>query len=181
MDTIKLKFTRLQAEIFRLLCIKAGSSINQNNMAKELKVSPTAISKAIKYLEKENLAKVVKSKTMNLILIELNRDNIKAMQMKRVENLKQIYESGLIEELEGTFQGATIILFGSFSRGDDTISSDIDLAVIGRKEKEVDLRKLENMFKRKIIINFYPNLKDIHKNLRENICNGIVLSGGVEL
>ena len=39
----------------------------------------------------------------------------------------------------------------------------------------------EKIFDRKIYINFYNSLKEIHKNLRENILNGIVLKGGVEL
>jgi len=181
METNKLKFTRLQSRIFTLLCIKAGSSVNQNSIARELKVSPTAISKAIKYLENQGIAKIEKSKSMNFISIQLNRDNQKVMQLKRAENLKQIYESNLIEELEEKFAGSTIILFGSYSRGDDTITSDIDVAIIGRKERAINLEKFENILARKITLNFYESLASIHKELKENLFNGIVLSGGVSL
>jgi len=177
----KLKFTRLQSEIFTLLCKKAGAELNQRTIAKELDVSPTAVSKAIKILHKENLIKIKKDPNMNLILISLNRENIKSMQLKKVENLRQIYVSGLIEELEKEFAGATIILFGSYSRGDDNIDSDIDLAIIGIKEKDIDLKIFEKELGREIILNFYSSLKDVHKELRENICNGIVLVGGIEL
>ncbi|PIN80603.1 hypothetical protein COV16_00550, partial [Candidatus Woesearchaeota archaeon CG10_big_fil_rev_8_21_14_0_10_34_8] len=83
--------------------------------------------------------------------------------------------------LEEEFPGATIILFGSFSRGDDTSASDIDIAIIGRKEKEINLEKFEKLLERKININSYSALKDVHKDLRENICNGIVLVGGIQL
>ena len=34
---------------------------------------------------------------------------------------------------------------------------------------------------RKININFYGSFKNIHKNLKENLCNGIMLAGSVEL
>ncbi len=34
---------------------------------------------------------------------------------------------------------------------------------------------------REIRINFYDNFKDVHKNLRENLFNGIVLSRGIRL
>lgn len=181
MDIYKLKFTILQLEIFRLLCIKAGEKLNQRQIAKLLKVSPTAIAKSIPKLEKESLIMKEKQKNINLILLMLNRDSKMAVQLKRAENLKLIYESRLNEFLEEELPGATIILFGSYSRGDDTSSSDIDIAVIGRKEKEIRLENFEKLLERKIILNFYPSLKEIYKELKENICNGIVLSGGMEL
>jgi predicted nucleotidyltransferase len=181
METNKLKLTKLQSEIFSLLCKRAGLELNQNSIAKELKVSSTAVSKALKTLENENFIIIKRQGTMNLILISLNRDNMKVMQLKRVENLRQIYESGLVDEIEEKFAGATIVLFGSYSRGDDNFRSDIDIAVIGRKNKEIDLSRFEKMLERKIIINFYQTLKEIHKELKENICNGITLVGGLEL
>ncbi|MFH1209993.1 MAG: nucleotidyltransferase domain-containing protein, partial [archaeon] len=167
--------------IFSLLCKRVGLELNQNSIAKELKVSSTAVSKALKTIEKENIIIIKKQGIMNLILISLNRDNRRIMQLKRVENIRQIYESGLVDELEERLAGATIVLFGSYSRGDDNFKSDIDIAVIGRKNKEIDLSRFEKMLERKIIINFYPTLKEIHKELKENICNGIVLVGGLEL
>jgi len=181
METIKLKLTKLQNEIFRLMCIKSGEKLNLSDISRILKVSVTAVSKAIPILEKQNLIKVERDKKMNLTLIALERANKKAIQFKRVENLKMIYEYKLSDYLEDEFAGATIILFGSYSKGDDTINSDIDIAIIGRKEKEINLKSFEEIFKRKIIINFYPTFNDIHKHLKENILNGIILSGGIEL
>ena len=95
---------------------------------------------------------------------------------KQVENIK----SKIIRALKKN----NVIragVFGSYSRGDDTLSSDIDIAIIGRKEKGISLENFEKRLERKIILNFYPSLKEVHKELKENICNGIVLSGGVEL
>ena len=175
----KLKFTKLQNEIFRLLCIRAGQALNQRTIAKLLRVTPTAVAKALKELEEEQLVKVEKSKTMNLNLVELNRDNTKAIALKRINNLKLIYESGLADFLEQRFLGCTIILFGSYSLGEDTINSDIDLAVIGSKKKDIDLTKFEKLLERTILINFFDNLRKINKNLRENIINGITLHGSV--
>ena len=181
MDTYKLKWTQLQQRIFRLLCIKSGKSLNQREIARILKVSPTSIAKSLPILKKENLISIEKSKNMNLTLVELNRDNEKAMELKRVENLKIIYESQIVNFLENNFPGCTIILFGSFSRGEDIFDSDIDIAIIGIKEKEVPLEKFEKILERAINLNFYRNTREIHKHLRENIFNGIVLRGGIEL
>ena len=181
MDTYKIKFTQLQLGIFRLLCVKAGERLNQRQMAKLLKVSPTAIANSIHDLEKQGLILKEKQKNMNLSLITFNRDSKKAMQLKRTENLRLIYESGLADFLEDELPGATIVLFGSYSRGDDTSTSDIDIAVIGKNEKEISLKDFEKRLERKIILNFYPSLKEVHKELKENICNGIILSGGIDL
>jgi len=177
----KQKLTSLQKEILRLLFITVGKSLNQRQIAKALKVSPPAVKKALPKLEKENLAKLNQDKETKRWSIELNRDNPKVMELKRADNLKLIYETGLGNFLEDEFAGGTIILFGSYSRGEDTINSDIDVAVIGRKEKQIKLKKYEKILKRKITLNFYDSFKDIHKNLRENIFNGIVLYGAVEL
>jgi len=177
----KLKLTNLQQEILRLLFIKVGTSLNQRLIAKSLEVSQAAVMKALPGLEKRDFIKMQQNKESRRWSIELNRDNYKVMQLKRADNLKLIYESGLADFLEKEFAGATIILFGSYSRGEDTISSDIDLAVVGRKEKEVELSEFEELLNRKININFYNNFENIQKNLRENLCNGIVLVGGIRL
>lgn len=188
MDMYKVKWTRLQARVFRFLCIKAGQGLNLRGIARPLKVSPTAVSNALIELEKEGLIKVKKSKTMNLMSIEFNRDDKKAVEMKRVENLKMIYESGLFDFLFNEFPGCTIILFGSYSRGEDVWvweseenRSDIDIAIIGAKGKKVDLTRFDKMLERTVFINFYESWKDIHKHLKNNILNGILLSGGIEL
>ena len=177
----KLKLTTLQQEILRLLFIKVGVSLNQRQIANFLGVTPPAVMKALPELEKESLIKIQQDKETKRWSIELKRSNHKAMQLKRTDNLKQVYESGLGDFLEKEFAGATIILFGSYSRGDDIKGSDIDIAIIGRKEKTVDLSKHEELLERVITINFYESWKIVHKHLKENLCNGIVLTGGVEL
>lgn len=177
----KLGLTNLQQEILRILFAKAGSSFNQRQIAKHLDVSSPAIMKALPELEKREFIKIKQDKESKRWSIELNRNNYKIMQLKRVDNLRQIYESGFADFLEKEFAGATIILFGSYSRGEDILNSDIDIAVIGRKDKIIELEKYEKMLNREININFYESFKNIHKHLKENLCNGIILIGGIEL
>jgi len=177
----KLKLTNLQQGILRLLFVKAGISLNQRQISKFLEVTQPAVMKALPELEKENTIKLQQDKETRRWSIELNRDHHKVMQLKRVDNLKQIYESGLADFLEKEFAGATIILFGSYSRGEDIFNSDIDIAVIGRKDKQIDTTNYEKLLGRTINLNFYGSFKNIHKHLKENLCNGIVLVGGVEL
>ena len=177
----KPKLTNLQQGILRLLFVKAGVSLNQRGISRFLDVSQPAVIKALPLLEKEGLINLRQDKESKRWSIELNRENHKVLQLKRADNLKIIYESGLADFLEKEFAGAIIILFGSYSRGEDTINSDIDVAVIGRKDKQFDVGRFEAILEKSININFYDSLNKIHKNLRENIFNGIVLYGGVEL
>lgn len=187
MDMYQLKWTRLQSQIFRFLCIKAGQNFNIRSIALPLKVSPTAVSKSINELEEEQLIKIKKAEKINLFSIEFNRDNQRAIQLKRVENLKMIYESGLADFLFNEFPGCTIILFGSYSLGEDVWygekdqrSSDIDIAIIGTKGKEINLSKYYSLLERNVSINFYKSWEEIHKHLKNNILKGILLSGEIE-
>lgn len=176
----KLKLTCLQQEILRLLFIKVGKTLNARAIAKSLNVSQPAVSKALPKLEKEELIILSKDKESKRLSIELNRDDHRVVWLKRADNLKQIYESGLVQFLYNNFPETTIILFGSYSNGQDVITSDIDLAVIGSK-KNINLQKYENILERTININNYESFKKIDKHLLDNILNGILIKGAVEL
>ena len=128
-ELYKPKFTRLQEEILRFLFVKVGMVFNAHGLAKNLKVSQTAVSKALKGLVKANLLDVEKDKESGRFSIELNKDNPSVFYMKRVYNLYALYESGLVDFLEDKFPGSVIILFGSYAFGEDTVDSDIDIAL----------------------------------------------------
>ncbi|MFT4303460.1 MAG: nucleotidyltransferase domain-containing protein [Candidatus Woesearchaeota archaeon] len=177
----KQNLTSLQQQILRVLYKKAGITLNQRQIAKQLNVSSVGVLKALPILEKLNYITIIKDKNTKRYSIELNKNNHNIMQFKRIDNLCQIYEYGLVDFLENEYLGATIILFGSYSRGEDLFNSDIDIAIIGRKEKNINLIVFESKFDRKININYYDSFKNIHKNLKENLANGIILSGGFEL
>ena len=179
MDICKLKWTGLQSGVFSLLCVRAGEKLSQREIAQILSVSPTAVAKDLQRLKDNNLVIVEKTKTINFV--SFNRDEPRAIDLKRVENLRNIYCSGLSDYLKTDLAGSTIILFGSYSLGEDTNTSDIDIAVIERKDKMLHLEGYEKTLYRKINVNFYNSWKDIHEHLKNNILNGIVLQGSVEL
>jgi predicted nucleotidyltransferase len=179
MDIYKLKFTQLENEIFTLLCLRAGEKLSQREISKILDVSPTAVANSLKKLLNNEFVVFEKTKTINFISLNLNNKIV--IELKRAENLKNLYLSGLSDYLEESLAGSAIILFGSYSKGEDTNSSDIDIAVIERKPKNLSLEEYEKILKRKININFYDSWKDIHRNLKNNILNGIILHGSVDL
>ncbi|HLC49816.1 MAG TPA: nucleotidyltransferase domain-containing protein [Candidatus Nanoarchaeia archaeon] len=177
----KLKLTILQQKILRLLFVKAGMSLNARGVARILEVSQPAVSKALPKLEEMNFINVKKDKDSKRLSIELNTENHKVLWLKRADNLKQLYDSGLVQFLYDSFPGSTVILFGSYAFGEDTSISDIDLAVVGSKPKEIDLAKFEKVLERAIIINYYNSFRDIDNHLLNNILNGITIKGAVEL
>lgn len=179
MDTYKLNFTILDLEMISFLCMKAGEKLSQRDIAKALDVSPTAVANSIKNLLSKGYVKLEKTKTINFI--SFNRDNPKALELKRIENQRQIYLSGLSDFLEEQFPATTIILFGSYSRGEDVKQSDVDLAIIGGKDKDIDLERFEKILNREININFYRSWNGIHKHLKNNILGGIILHGVIDL
>lgn len=176
----ELKLSILQQRIMRLLFVKTGTYLNMNGIAKILKVSQPAVLKAIPFLQKEGLIIAKQDEDSSRWSIELNRDDKQIVGFKRVDNLKQIYESGLIKHIYDLFPGRTVILFGSYAHGEDTINSDIDLAVIGGEKKEID-GKFSKILEREIVVNYYKSFKSIDSSLLSNILNGITLKGAVEL
>ena len=176
MDWDKLKFTKLDNEIIEFLFRNPTTSFMGKEIADKVKFSQTAVAKSIERLSKMGI--VIREKKI-VLSIKLNRDDKDLFYLKRIYNLKSIYSSGLMNKLSKELPGSTIILFGSYSSGEDTEESDIDLAAVGYIEKKIDLVKFENKLQRKIEISFFNDLKKIDKNLKESILNGIILKGSV--
>jgi predicted nucleotidyltransferase len=140
-------------------------------------VSATAIHKSLNGLARPGLIIVLKDKETKRLSISLNRVNPRVRNLKRAENLRSLYESGLPAHLSENLLGATIIIFGSYSFGEDSRSSDIDIAIVGYENKQLELRMFKRILEHRISCNFYGSWLDIHKNLM----NGIVLHGGFRL
>jgi len=179
-NTRRSQHTQLQSAILSLLTKRAGEKLNQRAIANTLSVTPAAVSRALPTLEEQGFITIENSKTMNLKLVSLNREARKVINWKRVENLRALYDSGLVEALAERYAGSTIILFGSYARGEDTVRSDIDLAVIG-KEKPFDPTAYERLLERPIRILFFDSFGALSEEFKESLCNGIVLVGGVKL
>ncbi|MBI5060836.1 MAG: nucleotidyltransferase domain-containing protein [Candidatus Aenigmarchaeota archaeon] len=69
-----------------------------------------------------------------------------------------------------------IIVFGSYSRGEDQSGSDIDIAIITKKRINVSTVEFEKRLKRKINI-YEIQIKHAEKEFLNTLANGIVLYG----
>lgn len=86
----------------------------------------------------------------------------------------------MIECLEKELKPRVVILFGSVRKGTYHEKSDIDIFVQAKKKK-IDLAHFEKKLKHRIELFFEENPRQLSKGLLQNIYNGIVLSGELEL
>ncbi|MEK6827524.1 MAG: nucleotidyltransferase domain-containing protein, partial [Nanoarchaeota archaeon] len=98
---------------------------------------------------------------------------------KAIYNLFSILESGLIDFIGEKLSPKSIVLFGSYQRGEDMEDSDIDLFVECREE-QLNIKIFEKKLGRKIQLHFKENFTSYPKELKNNIINGIVLRGFLE-
>jgi predicted nucleotidyltransferase len=153
-------------------------------LARILKKSPATISKYLKILRNENI--LLGKKRYNHLLFKANTENEKFKQTKINYNLNKLRGSGIVEFLLKEFNPEAIVLFGSFAKGENIKSSDIDLLVITPAKKELNLEKFESRLGHKIQLFILSNkeiikLKEKNKELLNSFINGIVLEGFVEV
>ena len=129
---------------------------------------------------------IVKKETKVYSSYSANFNNSKFRNIKLYYNLEMLRESKIISDLEIFYDYPTIILFGSYSNATNAKNSDIDLCVITNIQKEFNIDKYSNFLKRQVSLHKFTekeieNMKTKNSELLNNICNGIVVSGKLEV
>lgn len=118
----------------------------------------------------------------NVTFFSADRSSEEFLLQKKLFNIKEIYNSKLIKYIKEEYSNPITILFGSYSKGEDTENSDIDLYIETPSKKDFNLSKYEKILKRKIQVFNYKNIKEIKNNhLINNILNGIILNNFIEV
>lgn len=161
---------------------KPTMTLNLKEVSLITKIAHTSIKKNLIILKNKNLIieTIDKKGKRKYPLYKANLDSKKFIKLKKINNLSELINSGLIEFIGDKIMPKSIVLFGSYSRGEDIETSDIDL-FIESKEINLDLVKFEKKMNRKVEIHFKENLLDYPKELKNNIINGIVLDGFIEV
>jgi len=151
------------------------------DISRKIKLAHTSIKKNLDKLVKLGLIteSIEKKGKRDFPLYKANRDHILFKKYKIIHNISSVFESNLIEFIEERLTPKSIVLFGSYQRGEDTENSDVDL-FIECKKQELDIRIFEKKLVRKIELHFKENFTLYPKELKNNIINGIVLSGFLE-
>ncbi len=150
-------------------------------LEKETGFSTTAVLSSVQELLSYNLVHIEEgSLTTN---ISANLDSEAYRFYKLVFNLYRLKRYCFIDQLIEVFQTPeTIVLFGSYARGEDIEESDIDLLVLSlNKPSKARLSSLvgsmEKELKRKVTIHHLPHLHKSSDAFKNTVANGIVLHG----
>ena len=175
-----MRTKNITPEIIEHFFVNPTAKLRVREIERALKLPLPSIIRYCKDLEKEKILSIVK--TGSVIFYTADRTSEKFLLEKKLFNIKQVYESGTLGYIRRELSNPTIVLFGSYAKGEDTEESDIDLYLETPSKKEVNMDKFEKILKRKIQILRHKNLKDIQNpHLANNIINGVLLNGFVEV
>ena len=150
-------------------------------ISKKANIAHTSVITHLTELKKQKIIIETREKkgkrTFPFYTANIDSDDYKTY--KKLINQIQLEESNLINFLKDTCMPKTIIVFGSYQKGEDTETSDIDI-FLECKKKELQLNTYETKLKRKIQLHFKDNFKEYPGELQNNIINGTVLRGYLE-
>ena len=161
--------------VLEALFLEPETVFSLTDLAKKAKVAKPHIGPILKTLEKEELIAIERLSTVWRITA---RREERFFHLKLVYNLHALFESDILDTLNKDHP-KSIILFGSYRYGEDTATSDIDIAIEEDKKTEYRTEEfrltMKHSLKRVQLHYFHPATTD--KNVLANIANGIVLVG----
>ena len=172
-------FTEVNNKILQFFFRHPSKTFYLRDLARQTKLSPAGALKSLRRLEERHL--VIREKTRATDNFKVNLESKEFRNLKWLYNIYSIKSSGLNDFLNEKYGfPEAIVLFGSYSKGGDVESSDIDLAIITKKELSLDLSKFEKLLERKIVLHEL-NLERVSKEFLNNLVNGIVMEGYLKI
>lgn len=143
-------------------------------IARLTRLSAPGVIKIIGKLRKEGLLVSEKGKVMEDVHASKSE---RFLLLKRCYNVQALFESGLMGFLREEYEEPeAIVLFGSYSKGEDVSTSDIDMAIVTKKRLAPDLKRFERMLNRKINI-YEVQTEESEREFLNSLANGTVLYG----
>lgn len=175
-----MKTKNIKQKIREHFFINPTIKLRVREIEKFLKLPLPSVIRYCKELKEEEILTTIK--TGNIVFYTGDRASSNFLLEKKLFNLKSLYDSGLIEFLKVELSNPVVILFGSYSKGEDTENSDIDLYIETPSKKEINLEKFEKELKRKIQSFRHKNIGEIKNlHLSNNIINGVILNNHIEV
>ncbi len=152
-------------------------------LSRLLKINHTTIRQYLLKLVKEDLVEIKKGKPYDYFKANINK---KFLNLKLFFNIEKLRESELIGQIEKDYDYPLIVLFGSYASATDDSKSDIDLFVLTEIKKEKDYSKFKEKLNREAVLHLFSksdfnSAKTKNPELLNNILNGIILSGRLEV
>lgn len=152
-------------------------------LSRLLEINHTTIRQHLNKLVKEEFLSTKKEGIYSFYRLFFNK---KTLNLKLYFNLEKLRKSGIVEDIEKKYDFPVMILFGSYAFAMDDMSSDIDICLISNIDKTYSTKMYEKKLNRSVSIHKFTKkswekAKKTNPNLINNICNGIVLSGEMEI
>jgi predicted nucleotidyltransferase len=168
---------KIYDKIIEIIFEKPSYHFHLRELARLANVHPNSVKATALELKKENIAKIERKKHLTEIFADLESKNF--AKKKREFNFMNIYQSGIVEHLAEAFDPEAVSVIGSYSRGEDIESSDIDVVIVKplkATKKSIQVDKFEEKLKRKIhlIATDYNEMSD---EFYINLINGMLLYG----
>ena len=152
------------------------TQLQLRELSRKAKLAPPSVKRYLREFEKEGLVLREKHRLQGYPVYRANRESERFATLKKLDTVRRLYESGLVEDLFKKFMPDAIILFGSASMGEDMEGSDIDLFLQCDPE-DFRLERYQRLFFRRITPFFRKDFGKSSAELKNNLINGIVLKG----
>ncbi len=182
---IELELNESYRKVLNYFFAYPTKEISLTELTNLVQISKTTANKIVKQFSQEKFLKI--QTIGNVWRISCNIQHNYNASRKIPYNLELIYQSGIIDEILSNIKNSrTIILFGSYRKGDDIETSDIDIAVETLDNEEIKIIPLGTIpqlgFRKNVKVNIIKFSRNkININLFSNISNGIILYGFLEV
>jgi len=161
-------------KLLRVFMDSPTESFRLRELSRLSKIAPLSVMNYLKEFEEEGLVKRFEKR--GVPFYQAKRSNEKFILYKKISIIYELNESGLVDELWDKLSPDAIILYGSYAKGESIENSDIDIFMMG-KETEIKLTEFEKKLGKKIHLMFETDIKNVPRELRNNLINGIILKG----
>jgi len=124
-----------QFKVLRLFLDNPYTGYYLRESVRILKMDPMTVKRSLDLLVKDML--LIKSEEKNRILYQLNLENVSARYLKISYNLSWLHEKKVVDFILDKMKTVTsIILFGSFAKGENDEDSDVDIVTISLSDRK---------------------------------------------
>ncbi len=146
-------------------------------LSKESGLSTTSVLRATDELNRLKIIRLIKTDITTNICADLESESYRFY--KRIFNIYLLEICDVIGKIKETYNPKTIVLFGSFSKGEDIEESDIDILIITNQKdrRALSLDTFEKILNRRINLHILKSFEKSGSEFRNAVANGIVLYG----
>ena len=171
--------TNKQDVLLKYFLRNPTEEVHLRQLSRKVSVAFPWVRKMVLGLVKKGI--LVQKKEHGLVLVKSNGENELFRALKRSYNLFSILSSGIVSFLIDNYSHPeAVVLFGSYCRGEDSETSDIDIAVVTKRHIVTDVSIFEKSLLKKIKILELDSTR-IQSEFLNTLANGIVLYGYLEV